>query len=338
MRTDLRSDTFTQPGKNMLNAMVSAETGDDVFGEDPSVNRLEEEIAGLFNMEAALFCPSGTMTNQIAVKCHTQPGQEIICDKTSHIYVYEGGGVAFNSGCQVRAIEGERGRINAVQVKEAINPDDIHKPPTRLVCIENSANRGGGSLYDPGEMLAIREICDANGLALHLDGARLWNAMDATTEGPEWYGKVFDSISVCMSKGMGAPVGSLLIGTNPFIKHARRIRKVMGGGMRQAGYLAAAALYALKNNRSRLSEDHFHAKQIAAALLEKPFIGKMLPVETNILIFEVKEAYTPASFTAFLAERNIHCLAISPTEVRMVTHLDVTPAMVHNLTELIRLM
>ena len=318
--------------------MMKAEVGDDVFGEDPTVNRLEEQIAGLFNMEAALFCPSGTMTNQIAIKCHTQPGQEIICDKTSHVFVYEGGGIAFNSGCQARTIEGERGRIDARQVAEAINTDDIHKPPTRLVCLENTANRGGGSIYDPAEIMNIREVCNNHDLSLHLDGARLWNAMDASAEGAEWYGNVFDSISVCMSKGMGAPVGSLLLGNADFIKHARRVRKVFGGGMRQAGYMAAAALFALEHNRKRLAEDHHHAKMIAAALLEKSFIGRMLPVETNILIFEVKDAYTPHNFSSFLAERNIHCLAISNSEVRMVTHLDVTPEMVGNLVEVIRLM
>ncbi|RYG45687.1 MAG: threonine aldolase, partial [Chitinophagaceae bacterium] len=276
-----------------------------------------------------------TMTNQIAIKCYTQPGQEVICEQTSHVYIYEGGGIAFNSGCQVKPLIGERGRITAGQVESAVNPDDIHKPVSSLVCIENTANRGGGSLYDASEILLIRNACDKNDLSLHLDGARLWNAMEATNEGPEWYGKVFDSISICMSKGMGAPVGSVLIGAKDFITRARRIRKVMGGGMRQAGYLAAAALYALENNRPLLKRDHIHAKRIAAALLEKPFIGKMLPVETNIIIFEVKGNYTPASFSAFLKENNIHCIAISPFEVRMVTHLDVTEPMVDSLVELI---
>ena len=322
----------------MIRAMLSAEVGDDVFGEDPTVNLLEEKIAALFNMESALFCPSGTMTNQIAIKCHTQPGQEVICEKSSHVYIYEGGGIAFNSSCQVKPILGDRGRITAAQVEEMVNPDDVHKPVSRLVCLENTANRGGGSLYDPEEILQIRRICDTYGLALHLDGARLWNALEASPETAEWYGQVFDSISVCMSKGLGAPVGSLLVGGRDYIKQARRIRKVMGGGMRQAGYLAAAALFGLENNRPLLQVDHFHAKKIASALLEKSFIGKMLPVETNIIIFEVKESYTPASFQAWLKERNIFCLPVSPTEVRMVTHLNVTTDMVDRLVEQIRLM
>lgn len=322
----------------MLNAMMSARVGDDVFGEDPTVNLLEEKIASLFGMEAAIFCPSGTMTNQIAIKCHTQPGDEVICDRTSHVYIYEGGGIAFNSGCQVKPVHGQRGRITAEQVEEALNADDIHKPVSRLVCIENTANRGGGSIYDPAEILRIREVCNAAGLSFHLDGARLWNALEATKETAEWYGKVFDSISVCMSKGMGAPVGSLLIGKRDLIRKARRVRKVLGGGMRQAGYLAAAALYALDNNRALLKEDHRHAKKIAAALLEKSFVGKMLPVETNIIIFEVKDQFSPASFTAFMKEHDVHCLAISSSEVRMVTHLDVTADMVDSLVELIATM
>ena len=318
--------------------MMSAETGDDVFGEDPTVNALEAISAEIFGMEAALFCPSGTMTNQIAIKCHTQPGDEVICDQISHVYIYEGGGIAFNSGCQVKSIAGERGRITANQVKESINPDDVHKPRTRLVSLENTSNRGGGSCYEFDDLLAIKEVCLQHNLAYHLDGARLFNALVAKHETAKQYGELFDTISICFSKGLGAPVGSVLLGSSDFIKKSRRIRKVFGGGMRQAGYLAAAGIYALEYNIARLEEDHVHAKQIANALLKKDFIGKMLPVETNILIFSVIDAYTPKSFCEFLKERQILCIPISPTQVRMVLHLDVTNQMVKELIEVLEVM
>lgn len=336
MITDLRSDTFTKPSPAMLEAMFRAPVGDDVFGEDPSVNKLEAMSAELFGMEAAVFCPSGTMTNQIAIKCHTQPGDEVICDKMSHVYIYEGGGIAFNSGCQVKALQGDRGRISAEQVAEAINPDDVHKARTRLVSIENTANRGGGSCYDFTEFQQIKEVCLNNNLIMHLDGARLWNALVAKNEKPKLYADVFDSISICLSKGMGTPVGSLLLGNLDFIKQARRVRKVFGGGMRQAGYLAAAGIYALENNLQRLEEDHQHAKQIATALGNKNIIGKIMPVETNIVIFEViGSSYDAKSFCKKLAEYDVLCLPISKTQVRMVTHLDITKEMLNNLLQLI---
>lgn len=337
MITDLRSDTFTKPSPAMLEAMMQAAVGDDVFGEDPTVNELEALTANMFGMEAGIFCPSGTMTNQIAIKCHTQPGDEVICDNLSHVYQYEGGGIAFNSSASVRLLEGNRGRITAEQVKEAVNnPFDAHKALTSLVSLENTANRGGGSCYDFADIVAIKEVCNQYGLKLHLDGARLFNALVAQKETPQQYGEVFDSISICLSKGLGTPVGSVLLGKTDYIKKARRIRKVFGGGMRQAGYLAAAGIYALQNNVERLQTDHDHAKQIAAALLEKDFIGAMLPVETNIVIFEVKGSHTPASFVTYLKEREVLCLAVSPTQVRMVVHLDVTEAMVEHLVEVIR--
>jgi threonine aldolase len=335
MIADLRSDTFTKPSPAMLEAMFKAPVGDDVFGEDPSVNKLEAMAADMFGMQAALFCPSGTMTNQIAIKCHTQPGDEVICDKQNHVYIYEGGGIAFNSGCQVKALDGDRGRINAGQVLEAINPDDVHKGRTSLVSLENTANRGGGSCYEFADIQEIKEICLTNKLGLHLDGARLWNALVFKNETPKQYGEIFDSISVCLSKGMGAPVGSLLLGNSDFIKQARRVRKVFGGGMRQAGYLAAAGIYALENNIERLAEDHLHAKAIAAALTKKEFIGKIMPVETNIVIFEVRESYTAAEFCTKLVEADILCLPISATQVRMVTHLDFTKEMLKNLVGVI---
>ncbi|MGB4843139.1 MAG: low-specificity L-threonine aldolase [Ferruginibacter sp.] len=331
MIIDLRSDTFTKPSPGMLEAMFKAPVGDDVFGEDPSVNQLEAMAAEMFGMESALFCPSGTMTNQIAIKCHTQPGDEVICDKVSHVYIYEGGGIAFNSGCQVKALDGDRGRITADQVLEAINPDDVHKARTRLVSLENTANRGGGSCYEFCEIQRIKEICSQNNLKFHLDGARLWNALVAKNETPKQYGEIFDSISVCLSKGMGTPVGSLLLGDIDFIKQARRVRKVFGGGMRQAGYIAAAGIYALENNVSRLAEDHQHVKAIAATLSKKDFIGKVMPVETNIVIFEVIGSYTADQFCAVLKNQDILCLSISKTQVRMVTHLDFTKEMLNKL-------
>ena len=338
MIIDLRSDTFTKPSPAMLQVMMQARVGDDVFGEDPSVNELECFSKDMFGMEAAIFCPSGTMTNQIAIKCHTQPGEEVICDKMSHVYIYEAGGIAFNSGCQVKALEGDRGRITSLQVQQAINPDDVHKARTSLVSLENTANRGGGSCYYFTDIQQIKTVCVNNNLMLHLDGARLFNALVAQQEQPKQYGEIFDSISICLSKGLGAPVGSLLLGRADFIKKARRVRKVFGGGMRQAGFLAAAGLYALQNNIDRLSEDHHHAKQIAEALLKKDFTGKMLPVETNILIFEVIERYTAASFCERLKEEKILCIPISPTQVRMVTHLDISSEMIKKLTDLIEVM
>jgi threonine aldolase len=312
----------------MLQAMVNAPVGDDVFGEDPTVNQLESIVAEIFGMEAALFCPSGTMTNQIAIKCHTQPGDEVVCDKLSHVYIYEGGGIAFNSGCQVKPIEGDRGRITAEQVKCAISPDDVHRAVTRLVSVENTANRGGGSCYQFDELQSIREVCLNNNLKFHLDGARLFNAIIENKENPKAYGELFDSISLCLSKGLGAPVGSVLSGSKELINKARRVRKAFGGGMRQAGYLAAAGIFALENNVDRLNTDHLHAKEIAEALLKKTFTGKMLPVETNIIIFEVVENYSARSLTDALRAHDILVYQISPTQIRMVFHLDITDQMV----------
>jgi threonine aldolase len=325
---DLRSDTFTKPTAGMLSAMFNARVGDDVFKEDPTVNALQEMMSDMFGMESALFCASGTMSNQIAIKCHTQPGDEVICDKLSHVYIYEGGGIAFNSGCQVKPVNGNLGRIKASQVREAINPIDIHKANSRLVSLENTANRGGGSCYEMADIQEIKQVCLENNLLLHLDGARLFNALIAKNESPKEYGAIFNSISVCLSKGLGAPVGSVLLGTKDFIEKARRVRKVFGGGMRQAGYLAAAGIYALENHIERLALDHRHAQQIVAALKEKNFTGDMYPVETNIVIFEVKGKYTAQSLTEKLKEINILAMAISPTQIRMVLHLDVTEEMV----------
>jgi threonine aldolase len=335
MIIDLRSDTVTKPTAGMLEAMMKAPVGDDVFGEDPSVNQLEAMAADLFGMEAALFCATGTMSNQVAIKVHTQPGDEVICDKTAHVYQYEGGGIAANSGAQVRLLEGNNGRITVEQVAAAINPDDVHKARTSLVCIENTSNRGGGACYDLNELQAIRELCNRHNLQLHLDGARLFNALVARKETPRQYGEVFHSISVCLNKGLGCPIGSILIGKRDFIKKARRVRKVFGGGMRQAGYMAACGIYALQNHVDRLEEDHRHAKQIAEALSKKEFTGNILPVETNILIFEIKPPYQPQEIVNKMKEQNVLTIPISSTQIRMVTHLDISQAMVQKTIEVI---
>ena len=288
---DYRSDTVTKPTPAMLAYMQAAPVGDDVFGEDPSINSLEEKTAKMFGFEAGLFCPSGTMTNQLAIKTHTQAGDEVICDEISHIYQYEGGGIAFNSGCSVRLLHGDRGLLNAAQIQAAINPIDVHKPITSLVSLENTSNRGGGACYDFSTFYEIQQVTKANNLALHLDGARVFNAIVHKKENAADYGKVFDSVSICLSKGLGAPVGSVLVGSIPFIKKARRWRKVFGGGMRQAGYLAAAGMYALQNNISRLEEDHKKAKELGSVLETLPFVYKVEPIETNIIIFTIYVFY-----------------------------------------------
>lgn len=332
---DLRSDTVTKPSPQMLEAMHNAKVGDDVFGEDPTVNELEALACNMFGMEAAVFCASGTMTNQIAIKCHTQPGDEIICDTDSHIYQYEGGGIAFNSGCSVKLLNGDRGRIQYGQVLEAIQPDDVHRAHTRLVSVENTSNRGGGSCYDFEELKKIKSVCEANQLSFHIDGARLFNAIITKQETPKQYGELFDSISICLSKGLGCPVGSLLLGNEGFIKKARRIRKVFGGGMRQAGFIAAAGIYALNNNINRLADDHNNALAISSALASKPFVANIFPVETNIIIFETLN-FSANEIVASLREHNMLCYAIAPNRVRLVLHLDINSSMVDKIIETIK--
>ncbi len=329
MIIDFRSDTVTKPTPGMMEAMMKAKVGDDVFGEDPSINELENLTASMFGMEAALFCPSGTMTNQIAIKCHTQPGDEVICDESSHIYQYEGGGIAFNSGASVKLLHGNTGRINVEQVKAAINPDDVHRAHTSLVSLENTSNRGGGSCYDFNEIIKLQTLCKENGLGFHLDGARLWNALVAKNETAKQYGEAFDSISVCLSKSLGCPVGSLLIGKKDFIKKARRVRKAFGGGMRQAGFIAAAGIYALENNIDRLQEDHVNAKKIAETITKKEFVKMVLPVETNIIIFELNDSITAPELVSKLKLENILGYAIAPNRVRLVLHLDINTEMVN---------
>lgn len=325
MIIDLRSDTVTKPSAAMLQAMFSAEVGDDVFGEDPTVKKLEEKVAAMFGMEAALFCPSGTMTNQIAVKAHTQPLDEIICDKICHIYNYETGGWAFHSGVSIRLTEGDRGRMTVPQIEELILPDFDWLPNTRMVAIENTVNKGGGSVYSVAEMKAISDFCRAKGLIIHLDGARIFNALIALGETPRALHGIFDSISICISKGLGAPVGSVLTGSKEFIKKSRKLRKVMGGGMRQSGILAAACIYALDNNIERLADDHTRAKTLADTLAQCNWVKQVLPVETNIVIFEVDDS---AVVAAKLAAQGVRCQPFSPTLVRLVTHLDITDDMI----------
>ena len=320
----------------MLDAMMRAKVGDDVFGEDPTVNELEAMAAEMFGMEAGIFCPSGTMTNQIAIKVHTQPGDEVICDKLAHIYQYEGGGIAFNSGCSVKLLDGDRGRINADQVLEGINANQDFKAATSLVALENTTNRGGGSCYYFSALIAMSEVCAENNLGFHLDGARLFNALVAKKETPKQYGELFDSISICLSKGLGAPVGSVLLGTNKFIKKARRVRKAFGGGMRQAGFLAAAGIYALQNNIERLADDHLHTKQIADALSKKDFVSEVLPVETNIIVADLKGRLNPDSFVEAMRINDVLVMNISAHQIRMVVHLDVSKEMVNKIVATIK--
>lgn len=313
----------------MLEAMMAARVGDDVFKEDPSVNALEEKMASLFGMEAALYFPSGTMTNQTAIKLHTQPGDQLICDKYAHVYNYEGGGVSFNSGVSCKLVDGERGLMTSEQVEAAINPPDFyHSPLTSLVCIENTTNKGGGACWDIQELKKIKKVCDTHGLRYHLDGARLWNALVAKKESARQYGELFDTISVCLSKGLGCPVGSVLVGTKPTIDRALRIRKILGGGMRQAGFLAAAGLYALDHHIDRLSKDHDKAREIGTELAKISFVTKVEPIETNIIIFEIDTDFcTTDDFVKKLAEQNILIIGMGQGKLRMVTHLDYTDSM-----------
>ena len=336
MSIDLRSDTVTKPTKAMLDAMFSAEVGDDVFGEDPTINKLEEKCAALFGMQAGLFCSSGTQTNQVAIKLHTQPGDEVICDANAHIYYYEGGGIAFNSGCSTKLLNGERGKFSAQDVINAIRADNVHFPRTSLVAVENTHNRGGGSIYDFNELEKIAAVCKKNNLAFHLDGARIFNAIVETDKSAKDFGRIFDTISVCLSKGLGAPVGSLLLGTKEHIYKARRIRKVFGGGMRQAGYLAAAGIYALDNNISRLKEDHARAKRLADILKSLPYVTEVMFPETNIIYFRLADSFQGADFQQKLSGNNIKVISLDDQVIRMVTHLDFDDEMLERLETVLK--
>lgn len=328
MIIDLRSDTITKPTKGMLDAMLSAKVGDDVYKEDPTVNALEERIATMFGKKTALFFPTGSMANQAAIKLHTNPGEQVICDKYAHIYNYEGGGASFNSGVSCKLIDGHRGMFNADQVVESINPPDFyHSPLTRLVAVENTTNKGGGACWNFEEINKIRTVCNEHNLGYHLDGARLWNALVNTNETALQYGEVFDTISVCLSKGLGCPIGSVLVGDEDIMKGAIRIRKIFGGGMRQVGYLAAAGLYALDHHIDRLKQDHNKAKEIGEVLGALSQIKTVEPIETNIIIFELDPDVNETVFVQNLAKNNIHIIGMGGGKLRIVTHLDYTDAM-----------
>ncbi|MFC4477582.1 threonine aldolase family protein [Flavobacterium chungangensis] len=323
MEINLISDTITKPTYEMLQYMFNAHVGDDVYKQDPTVIELENRTAEFFGMEAGLFFPSGTMANQTAIKLHTQPGEQLIADKYAHVYHYEGGGVSFNSGVSCCLLDGNRGMITAAQVKAAINdPEFYHSPLTSLVCVENTTNKGGGACYELEDLREIKKVCDAHNLKFHLDGARIWNALVAKRQNPREFGAIFDTISVCLSKGLGAPIGSVLLGSKADIYRALRIRKILGGGMRQVGYLAAAGLYALAHNIERLAEDHRRAKEIAKILSTKPWIASIEPVETNILIFSLAEGYSDQLLIEKLKQKNILISSLGHNKLRIVTHLD----------------
>jgi threonine aldolase len=323
MEINLVSDTVTKPTVEMLHFMFKAEVGDDVYKQDPTVNELESTVAELFGMEAALFFPSGTMANQTAIKLHTQPGEQVICDKYAHIYHYEGGGASFNSGVSCCLLDGKRGMITAELVKEAINdPEFYHAPKTSLVSVENTTNKGGGACYELDNLRKIKQVCVENNLKFHLDGARLWNALVAKKQHPKQFGELFDTISVCLSKGLGAPIGSVLIGSKEDMKRALRIRKIFGGGMRQAGYLAAAGMYALQHHISRLDDDHKRAKELASVLETLNWVGKVEPVETNILIFSLREGLEDKWVVDKLRQKNIAISGMGKGKLRIVTHMD----------------
>lgn len=326
MLVDFRSDTVTQPTDEMREFMLKAPVGDDVFCEDPTVNELERFAADYFGKEAALYCTSGTQTNQIAINVHCRPGDEVICSEEAHIYYYEGGGVARNSGTSVALLPGDRGRISVEMIEKHINnPTDVHRPLTSLVEIEDTMNRGGGAIYNFNEIKAIRELCQKHHLPFHLDGARVFNALVETGISPKEYGEQFDSISICLSKGLGAPVGSVLLGTKAFINKARRVRKVFGGGMRQAGIIAAGGLFALQNNINRLKEDHQQARKLGNGLQQLDWVEKVWPVETNIVIAQLADHVDVNEVVEKAKGERVLFLPVGGKNVRLVTHLDTSP-------------
>ncbi len=336
MIVDLRSDTVTRPTAGMLEAMYSAKVGDDVFGEDETVNALQNKVSDLFGMEDALFCPSGTMTNQIGIKCFTNPMDEVICDETAHVYRYEGGGIAFNSSASVRLLYGNRGRLNADLIEQHVNPDNVHYPKSSLVVLENTVNRGGGSFYTLDQIEPIYHLCSVKNMSLHLDGARIFNALVETGDDPKEYGRMFNGISVCLSKGLGAPVGSVLLGSKETIQKAKRIRKVFGGGWRQAGFLAAAGIYALDHHINRLKDDHKNAKILAETLMSLPYVKSCMPADTNIVIFELHEKHDPEEFVEKLSNYGIKCNTFGKQMIRFVTHLDISDAMIDHTVQTLK--
>ncbi|UAB80782.1 PLP-dependent transferase [Marixanthomonas sp. SCSIO 43207] len=337
MKIDLRSDTVTKPTKGMLQAIINAEVGDDVYKEDPTVNKLEKYVANLFGMDEALFFPTGSMANQAAIKLHTQPAEQLICDKWAHVFNYEGGGASFNSGVSCKLVDGHRGMITAKQVEENINPPDFyHSPLTTLVCLENTTNKGGGACYDFEEIKKIRSVCDKHNLGLHLDGARLMNAIVAKKENPKDYGNVFDTLTICLSKGMGTPLGTVLLGKKELMNNAMRVRKVLGGGMRQIGFMAAAGLYAFENHIERLKEDHKKASEIATILSEQSYVKEVEPTETNIVIFYLQENLSEETFMNDLQSQDIIISNMGQGKLRIVTHLDYTDDMHNHFLEVLK--
>ena len=339
MKINLISDTVTKPTREMLDFMFQAEVGDDVFMQDPSVNALQDKAAKMFGMEAALFFPSGTMANQTAIKLHTKPGEQMICDKYAHVYNYEGGGAAFNSGVTSYLINGNRGMFKAAQLENVINDgSNIHLPKSALVAIENTTNKGGGACWDLEDLEDIKQLTKSKGLGFHLDGARLFNALVAKGQKASDFGDLFDTISICLSKGLGAPVGSILLGSKEDMAHALRVRKLFGGGMRQAGYLAAAGIYALDHHVNRLAEDHKHAQILAEGLSNCALVSKVEPVETNIIIFEVHNAEAETKFLSKLEAADIQMISMGQGKLRMVTHLDYSPLMLERTLEVLKSM
>ena len=337
MEINLISDTVTKPCESMIAAMINAKVGDDVFKEDPTVNKLEKKLSDMFGMESALFFPSGTMANQTAIKIHTAPGDQLICDKYAHVFNYEGGGVSFNSGVSCKLLDGKRGMFKNDQLVDAINPPDFyHSPKSSLVCIENTTNKGGGACWEINELKKIKKTCREHNLSIHLDGARIWNALVQKNQTPKDYGLIFDTISVCLSKGLGCPSGSVLLGSKDHINSALRIRKVLGGGMRQVGYLAACGLYAIENNIKRLDQDHKKAKQIEQTLNEMSYVELVEPVETNIIIFEIKKKIDSKDFLNKLNDFGIKIISMGGPKLRIVTHLDYTDELHHNFLRILK--
>ncbi|SHK66809.1 L-threonine aldolase [Reichenbachiella agariperforans] len=332
---DLRSDTVTRPTPAMLEAMMTAEVGDDVFGEDPTVSALEQRLAGMFGKEAGIFCASGTMANQIAVKIHTQPGDQVICDSTSHIYHYEGGGAAFNAGVSLRMLEGDQGRFNAEQVRDNINADDIHFPKSTLISIENTSNKGGGSIWNLHEIKAIAQVAADHQINMHLDGARLFNALAVTDESPTEIGQLFDTLSICLSKGLGAPVGSVLLGSEKLIKQAKRVRKMLGGAMRQAGYLAAAGRYALAHHVDRIKEDHHRAATLAALFESKSYVDRVLYAGTNIVILQLNKETNEKALLEDWKAKGLLAVPFGKGHIRLVTHLDFSDDQLDQLSSIV---
>lgn len=323
MQINLVSDTVTKPSHEMLRAMFHAEVGDDVFKQDPTVNEFERGVAELFGMEAALFFPTGTMANQTAIKLNTNPGDQIICEKWSHINMFESGGASSNSGVNFNLLEGNRGMITAQQVKEGINdPAFYHTPLSKMVSIENTTNMGGGACYDIDELKKIKQVCVDHNLKFHLDGARLWNAVVAKKQHPKEFGALFDTISVCFSKGLGAPIGSVLLSNAETMHNALRIRKIFGGNMRQSGYLAAAGMFALDNNVNRLADDHRRAKELGAQLKKCYWVAQVEPVETNIIVFSVQPHIQEQLLVDKLIQKGILISLLAKGKLRIVTHLD----------------